>query len=475
MSTNDFSQALPVGAVLHGGKYDYTIESVLGKGGFGFTYLVSTYVKIENIDVKLFFAVKEHFVSSLSSRLADSGSVESSQPVKVQVEGSLKDFRSEAKRLKTLSGKSPYIVKVNESFDANNTAYYVMEYIDGQSLNDVIKTSGPVEESQALAWIKAVTEAVGTVHEARMTHLDIKPANILLAHTSNGDLRPVLIDFGLAKHYDSSGNATSTLNTVGCSDGYAPIEQYGGLKTFSPTADIYALGATLFSMLTGTKPPTASDVDREVLDSELKQHGVSDGVRKAVLKAMEYKAGQRFQSVAEFDKALDDAAGGIVELEVVTDDGEETRIKDDHNNRAAKPRKINWKLILTVAGIIIVGGLVWLLIDRSDSKSGTVVPDPEYDGYGYDEVEAAVEEVSEYDILLYKIRRCTSIDELQQLASDYSDFVSGLPKYEIDALENAASKKMSELAEEYYYTDDTDYDYGDSAVAVEDYYEVVAE
>ncbi|MDE6397439.1 MAG: serine/threonine protein kinase [Muribaculaceae bacterium] len=304
MSSNDFSQALPVGAVLRGGKYDYTVESVLGKGGFGFTYLVSTYVKIENIDVKLFFAVKEHFVSTLSSRRPGSGDVESSQPVRVQVEGSLKDFRSEAKRLKTLSGKSPYIVKVNESFDANNTAYYVMEYIDGQGLNEVIKASGSVSEGQALAWIKAINEAVRTIHEARMTHLDIKPANILFAGSSTGGQRPVLIDFGLAKHYDSSGNATSTLNTVGCSEGYAPIEQYGGLKTFSPTADIYALGATLFTMLTGTKPPTASDADRATLDSEMEKHGVSEGVRHAVLKAMEYKAAQRFQSVADFEKAL---------------------------------------------------------------------------------------------------------------------------------------------------------------------------
>lgn len=303
MESKNISVALPVGTTLTDGSTTYTIESVLGKGGFGITYKVSTVMTMGNLKVKVLLAVKEHFVSSLSGR-SDTGIVESSKPVRQQVEGSLKDFLSEARRLISLNGKSRSIVCVNSTFTANNTAYYTMEFIDGPSLQETINMRGALPESEALELIKSIAEAVATVHDAKMTHLDIKPGNILLATEDGGKVRPVLIDFGLAKHYDEHGHATSTLNTVGCSEGYAPIEQYGGLNTFSPTADVYALGATLYAMLTGERPPTASDVNLDELDRNMRARGVSDNTRRLVLKAMEFRHVNRFPSAKDFLTAM---------------------------------------------------------------------------------------------------------------------------------------------------------------------------
>ncbi|MDE6397352.1 MAG: hypothetical protein K2K84_08775, partial [Muribaculaceae bacterium] len=192
------------------------------------------------------------------------------------------------------------------------------------------------------------------------------------------------------------------------------------------------------------------------------------------------KADQRFNAVADFEKDLAWAGDDGNEIDVVVVDDDETKIKDDENVKVvevgsvSKSRRINWKIIAIIAGIIVAGGLVRLLIDRSESKTGDMVPDPEYRGTAsYDEEVVEEEEISEYDILLYKIRQCTSMDELEQLASDYSDFVSGLPQYQIDNLEQAAREKVTELTGyDYYdqegYDDDVVYP-ADSVAVVEDY------
>lgn len=474
MSSKDFSQALPKGSVLKGGKYEYTVEAVLGKGGFGFTYLVSAVLKVDNIEMKMFFAVKEHFVSTLSSRGDNSRSVESSQPVRVQVEGSLKDFRSEARRLQELSGSSRNIVSVNETFDDNGTAYYVMEYIDGQGLNEVINESGPMDEKRALELIRPIIEAVKVVHDARMTHSDIKPGNILLEiDKTTGVLRPVLIDFGLAKHYDKEGNATSTLNTVGYSEGYSPIEQYGGLKTFSPTADVYALGATLFTMLTGTRPPSASNVDPEELDAEMLSHGVSDNTRLVVMRAMEYKSDQRYPTVAAMaDALIKDAVikrktDSLSEKTEILDNNknknqEEIKIKDGGGAKppvVKKPKEpkdpnqpgksnFNWKKLslIVLAGVVV--GLVCFFIFKKSNDSSNYIPDPEYKGYGdyeYDNVDSYNDK---YEDFYYD-----SIRAAEMLYNGYEE--DYYPEEELVP------------AEEYWdeYAVDVD-----SAVAVEDYY-----
>lgn len=257
MSDSDIPCLAP-GTVLTG-RQRYVIERTLGAGGFGITYLAVTSFLMGNIRVEARVAIKEHFMADYNERdkatmcVTTPGTARSRK----MVADSLRDFLGEARRLQTICGGHQSIVKVNEVFEANGTAYYVMEFLDGKTLWSMIEKRG-IGEADMLSIMRPIVDAVAYLHRNRLTHLDIKPENIMLTH-ENGSLRPVLIDFGLSKHYDEKGNATSTVNTFAASSGYAPIEQYAGITTFTPSADVYALGATMLACLTGKIPQKSSD------------------------------------------------------------------------------------------------------------------------------------------------------------------------------------------------------------------------
>lgn len=271
---------LTQGYQLKGGQRTYTIEEILGQGGFGITYRVKAPVKVGSIRMSVNFALKEFFLSNDCERMADA-SVTYSKPARERVENSRKDFINEAMRLQKIGFSHPNIVGFDEVFEANNTAYYVMEYLRGQSLSEYVKSHGALSEEETISLLEPIMDAVRMLHENRICHLDIKPANIMLAKDDEDNLRPVLIDFGLSKHYDSSGNATSTINTQGYSEGYAPPEQYCGIKTFSPWSDIYALGATLYFCLVGRNPEASIKLRPGELVEMLPPH-VSDVLRQKI-------------------------------------------------------------------------------------------------------------------------------------------------------------------------------------------------
>lgn len=288
MSKNKY---LPPGFVLTGGRYRYRIERVLGGGGFGITYLASTTVRVGTVNIEAQFALKEHFLDADCERENGSYSVSYSNPAADRVEGARKDFYSEAVRLQKLSGKHPNLVKVNEVFEANNTVYYVMEYLNGESLRSFVKKRGRLSETQTKELMEPIVDVVSFIHSQRITHLDIKPDNIMIVLDDDGRLKPVLIDFGLAKHYDTAGNPTSTINLTAYSAGYAPIEQYAGISTFSPESDIYSLGATISYCLTGNRPPEALHLRDGELAAGLPSD-VSNEMRDII-----YLATRRFERV----------------------------------------------------------------------------------------------------------------------------------------------------------------------------------
>ena len=271
---------------------EYRVEKELGQGGFGITYLAEQTGLMRKVAIKEFFmreyCEREHETASIT--LGSSGSRE-------MVERFRQKFIKEARALAVLNHK--HIVRIIDIFEENNTAYYVMEYVDGGSLSYKVK-SGALPEADALRYICQVATALNFVHGKRMMHLDVKPSNILL----NENDEAVLIDFGLAKQYDTQGSQTST-TPVGISHGYAPLEQYrqGGVGTFSPATDIYSLGATLYKLLTGETPPEAGDVMNEGLP-ELPV-GISSNVRKAIETAMQPAVRKRPQSVGEFLSLLE--------------------------------------------------------------------------------------------------------------------------------------------------------------------------
>ena len=288
--------SLPSGFLLKG-KSEYTIVSVLGKGGYGITYLAQSTIFVGNIPHKVDFAIKEFFLTGHCSRLVN-GNVVFPQESRPLWEACQKEFRSEAEHLTELN-RYPGIVPVNEVFEANGTVYYVMQHLGNRNLSDYVDAlGGRLDETSALKLIELIGQAVDTLHMKKMVHLDIKPNNVMMVD-EGGSVRPVLIDFGLSRHYNYWGKQTTLNGPLGVSDGYSPSEQYEGIDGFSPTADIYALAATLFRLLTGHKPERASRVNPEYLQREL-QGLVAPFRIHAIIHAMAHSVEQRTPSVQEF-------------------------------------------------------------------------------------------------------------------------------------------------------------------------------
>lgn len=304
--------SLPHGYRLQGEKNEYVIDRVLGQGAFGITYLARYKAAIQGSmgkgSVWAQVAVKEFFMKDMNVREGSTGYLnEVSQDSLVG--RYRRAFMREARNLASLH--HPNIVNVFEVIEANNTVYIVMEYINGGSLDDHILKNGKLTEQESLDGIHKICSAVSCMHNNKILHLDIKPKNIML--DEEGEL--YLIDFGLSKQYSENGEPESSTSIGLGTPGYAPIEQaehQDGDKTFRATLDIYAIGATLFKMLTGNTPPKASQVSDSVIDGnniiaeQLKKAGITDSIMTVVTKAMWPSSRGRYQSVEEFDKALND-------------------------------------------------------------------------------------------------------------------------------------------------------------------------
>lgn len=287
---NAYTMILKQGTTLERGKY--RIDGVLGQGGFGITYLG------EQVYLGRKVAIKEFFMDGICVRDGATQSVSAPADTnKGVVERFRRKFIKEAQNIARLKHRG--IVPIIDIFEENGTAYYVMEHLSGGSLAGKVK-QGALPEKEALRYIGQVAAALEYIHSHRIMHLDIKPANILLDEDDNA----VLIDFGLAKQYDSTGHQTST-TPVGISHGYAPLEQYkqGGVEQFAPATDVYSLGATLYKLVTGNTPPEASDVINQGLP--VFPPSVSPAVQKAITAAMQPAVKDRPQSIGEFMRLVE--------------------------------------------------------------------------------------------------------------------------------------------------------------------------
>ena len=315
---------LKSGTLLQGGKY--RIESVLGQGAYGITYLATATMKgaLGNIAVKV--AIKEFFSKELNTRKVDGNVSEVSSDSLAGKYSNM--FLREARNLSHL--KHDGIVNVLEAFSENNTHYYVMEYVDGGSLDAYIRSKGRLSERETLSLARQIGSALAFMHENKMLHLDLKPKNIMLR--ADGTL--CLIDFGLSKQYEADGEPESS-TTIGLgTPGYAPIEQGSSddRKTFAPTLDIYAFGATLFKMLTGKTPPRSSDIFNEGLpEDELLSLEISEETISAIRRAMSPRKGDRPQTVEEFLSLLKEPVTEDVgsEDDDEDNDSEDTELEDD--------------------------------------------------------------------------------------------------------------------------------------------------
>lgn len=297
---------LPIGTVLDNGKsHRYKVLDVLGVGGFGITYKVSSQIFIGNVATTLCFALKEHFMKGCF-RGDDGKTVLCVPNVRNEFIQSKDDFITEAERLNKLGKLSANIVKVNEHFEANGTAYYVMEYLDGGDLLHHVIKNGALSESEALSKICPIAKAVELLHADGLLHLDIKPSNIVLKTDSmTSEQLPILIDFGIAKHFDKSGMPTSRLVAKGASDGYAPMEQYTDITHFSPEIDVYALGATLYFCLTGQNPPKAFDISSVTELMNNLPTNTPQRTKSAIIGAMQRNNFDRTRTIKAFLASLE--------------------------------------------------------------------------------------------------------------------------------------------------------------------------
>lgn len=290
-----FPQALPMGTVLNA---QYVVGRVLGQGGFGITYIAQDYT------TKEILAVKEYFPSANAARVGNVEVIPFTGEKGESYAYGMECFVNEAFILAKFTGNIN-IANVSCCFKENGTAYYVMEYVDGQSFEDLIRQR--FEKNGGMSWeetaeiVDAVLNALAAVHSEGIIHRDIAPDNISI--TRDGTVK--LLDFGAARY--SLGNATHSLDVV-LKHGFAPKEQYSRRGKQGPYTDIYATAATMYYALTGHKPPDAidrTDQDDLALPSAMQlTYPVSHDQEEILLKALAVDACDRYQSAKDFQRDL---------------------------------------------------------------------------------------------------------------------------------------------------------------------------
>ncbi len=275
----------------------YVIQKVLGQGGFGITYL--------GID-KLYgnkVAIKEYYPQKIAMRKAQYEDVVTVTSIeeKNNYNKGKKRFLDEAQVMARFN-KNEGIVKILDFFEANNTAYIVMEYLEGITLKQYLGKYGVIQFRNLIEMMLPLREALIEIHSQGLIHRDISPDNIMVQH--NGKLK--LMDFGAARDYTESGNKSLT---VILKPGYAPPEQYQTHGVQGPWTDIYALCATIYKCLTGITPP---DAIARVMDDKFKEPDQLDGklspdIKKILWKGMNIFPEERYQDIVEFGEDVYDA------------------------------------------------------------------------------------------------------------------------------------------------------------------------
>ena len=288
-----YPHALPAGTILAG---EFIIESVLGEGGFGITYAAVNHKTSERV------AVKEYFPDTMATRIDPTRVAPYSGDRGENFEYGKECFLREAQTLAEFIGNE-HIVRIFSYFEENGTAYFAMEYVEGQSFDRYIADhGGRLSYADTCRILFPIMDALYCVHEKGIIHRDISPDNIYI--TDDGGIR--LLDFGAARY--SLGDRSCSLDVV-LKPGYAPKEQYTRRGRQGPFTDIYALGATFYYALTGKRP--LSSIDRLDEDDLARPSAlgadIGPAAEEALLQALELRSQDRYQSMIAFKQALTDA------------------------------------------------------------------------------------------------------------------------------------------------------------------------
>ena len=326
------------------GQKEYTIVKELHRGGFGITYLAKGIVNDGNIPHECNYTIKELFISEYCKRNADN-SVGVSSPDKTNTFLAAKSkFLEEARILHGLSHSN--IVPVNEVFEQNGTAYYVMEYLGNSSLlQHVHDNGGRLSEDCAINITKTVCTAVKYLHDNSVLHLDIKPDNIMMF---NG--KPYLIDFGQAMFF-KNGKPKGQHQIGGYSRGFSSAElRNGAISTFRKDLDIYSVAATLYYMLTGEEPDDAATISKKKIYVGLPDQ-TSDNVCSAITSAMSSNVAERPADINDFIGQLGARRGTQTEV-----------IINDRSNG------FNKKILYIGAGVVALALIVFGIVKLTGNQ-----------------------------------------------------------------------------------------------------------
>ncbi|MBR5949289.1 MAG: leucine-rich repeat domain-containing protein [Clostridia bacterium] len=303
----------------------YVIGQAIGAGGFGIVYKAWD-KKLESV-----VAVKEFFLSRLMTRAEGVNSVIVNKKSQTEYTYRKERFIAEARNMARFS-ENRSIPSVFEFFEENNTAYLVMELLEGMSLSDYLSKNGtPIDSDLAVYIANEVGYALNLMHEKNIIHRDVAPDNIFICNGK--DLRIKLMDLGAAKLADETDKVIDII----LKPGYSPIEQYDNTKSIGPWTDVYALGATMYMMLTGQKPEEATNrrINDTVLPVNAINPNVSEDLSNTIMKAIAVEKHMRFKNVSEFLMALN---------------GEKKVLSLDKEKKRRKTRRVSGLLI---AGIVL--------------------------------------------------------------------------------------------------------------------------
>ena len=336
--TQTHRQALPKGYMLH----EYQLDRVLGSGGFGLTYLGWD----TGLDKPV--AIKEYLPNDLAVRETDHSVMPKSHGDEDNFQWGLERFLDEARTLARF--KHPNIIAVYRYFDANNTAYIVMEFAEGETLDEVLKR-GVLEEPRLLSVLMPLLDGLEEVHRGDFLHRDIKPGNIVI----RPDGSPVLLDFGSARQ--AVGSRSRSITSV-VTPGYAPIEQYSSRGNQGPWTDIYALGAVVYKAVSGETPPDVTErVRHDPMRpaSEVCRGEYSEPLLNSIDWALSVEEETRPQDVVSWRQLMTGEAQALVR------EGSRES-KSDQESKPEKKRRTG--LMAMMAGLLLVtvigGGYLYL-------------------------------------------------------------------------------------------------------------------
>ncbi len=300
-AARQYRDALPQGAEI----LWYRIQEVLGQGTFGITYLA------EDLNDGRIVAIKEYLPPQVARRGEEQGLQPLSDVLFDDYAAGLGRFIAEAENLYRFD--HPHIVRVVDLFEANNTAYLVMDYEEGENLQSILSRRATLSEDEILRLLFPLLDALEALHDQQFAHRDVKPSNIFLRQ--NGS--PVLLDFGSARQI-APAEAHPLTNLV--SPGFAPIEQYSSSpEKQGPWTDIYALGATLYRAVTGAIPAPATARAEAVVHGGSDPHApasecaaglYSEGLLNAIDWGLQFRSQDRPQSIDGWRRAFDTGSEG---------------------------------------------------------------------------------------------------------------------------------------------------------------------